>query len=101
MLYFSGLKSAERRQAVESGVDVMTLQVTALEPDNSRAMPIGFKPYRKTTLTYAVQLAEPFTVDTLEGEHTGKAGDWLAVGAHGEMYPIDAAVFAETYEAVE
>lgn len=61
----------------------------------------GFLPYRKTTLTYAKKIEEPFEVDTLEGLHTGKAGDYLAIGAHGEMYPIDAAVFEDTYEALD
>lgn len=56
------------------------------------------RPFRKTTLTYAVRLPYPFTVATLEGLNTGKAGDWLAVGAHGEMYPIDDAVFTATYQ---
>ena len=59
------------------------------------------KPYRKTSITYAVQIGEPFQVHTLEGLHDGKAGDWLAVGLHGEMYPIDADVFAATYEEID
>lgn len=74
-----GKKDPARREAVERG-----------------ALP--FKPYRKTALTYAVQMEVPFAVDTLEGVHTGKAGDYLAVGAHGECYPIDKAVFESTYE---
>lgn len=28
-----------------------------------------------------------------------KAGNWIAQGIHGEHYPIDAAVMADTYEA--
>lgn len=56
--------------------------------------------YRKTSLTYAVQMFTPFEVDTIEGLHTGKAGDYLAIGAQGEMYPIDLAVFEATYESM-
>lgn len=86
MAYFDGLKDRSRRIAVEEGQRV---------GDNT------FKPFRKTTVTYAARIMEPFDVDTPEGLHSGKEGDWLAVGAHGEMYPIDAAVFADTYEPVE
>lgn len=48
----------------------------------------------------AVQLDEPFLVSTLEGEATGKAGDWLVQGAAGEAWPIPAAQFARTYAPV-
>ena len=41
------------------------------------------------------------TVATMEGAMTGQHGDWIAKGAHGEFYPIAAAVFADTYEPVE
>jgi hypothetical protein len=63
-------------------------------------MDSDFREYRKTQTILATRISEPFEVETLEGLHTGKAGDWLAVGAHGECYPIDADVFADTYEEV-
>lgn len=47
-----------------------------------------------------VQQTEPFTVQTLEGELTGKAGDYLATGVRGEQYPIDKDIFEETYYEV-
>lgn len=40
-----------------------------------------------------IQLEEPFEVETMEGIMQGKAGDWLIVGIHGEMYPIDKTIF--------
>ena len=43
------------------------------------------------------RMAEAFEVETLEGVMRGKAGDWLMVGLHGEMYPIDAEIFEKTY----
>ncbi len=64
------------------------------------AMDSDFREYRKVQTIYATQITEPFEVDTIEGLHVGKAGDWLAIGAHGEAYPIDASVFADTYEEV-
>lgn len=90
----AGYKDAERIAAAKRGD--LDLKVNS----ENGAMATA-KPFRKTTLTYAVQMESDFTVDTLEGRHVGMAGDWLAVGAHGEMYPIDEAVFAETYEPAE
>ena len=88
-LHFDGKKNPERREYVE------TLPEKPIDPLADR-----FRAYLKMTLTYAAQVSVPFTVDTLEGLHSGNAGDYLAVGVHGEMYPIDAAVFEATYEEV-
>lgn len=60
-----------------------------------------FFPYRKTTLTWARRETEDFLVHTLEGTMAGKAGDYLAIGPYGEMYPIDADVFAASYEEAD
>lgn len=40
------------------------------------------------------------SVDTLEGEMTARAGDWIIRGVVGEVYPCKPAVFAATYEEV-
>jgi hypothetical protein len=88
-LSFDGRKNPEMRAFVETLPD---------KPIDPLVQP--FAAFRKTQLTYAAKVSVPFTVDTLEGRHTGKAGDYLAVGSQGEMYPIDAAIFEETYEAV-
>jgi hypothetical protein len=45
-----------------------------------------------------VQIQEPFVVETMEGLMQGKKGDWLIVGIHGEMYPIDNEIFKKTYD---
>lgn len=59
--------------------------------------------YRKTATIHAVRIDHPFTVHTLEGDHAGKAGDWLARAntPKGEMWVIDADVFSKTYAPVE
>ena len=54
--------------------------------------------FRKKTLTFAVRMQEPFSVETLEGTAEGKVGDWLVIGVTGEMYPCDAEVFDKSYE---
>jgi hypothetical protein len=48
-----------------------------------------------------IQLNEPFKVETMEGIHEGKAGDFLMIGIKGEMYPCDKEIFEETYEFVD
>jgi hypothetical protein len=92
---FDGKKNLQRRKDFESD------GIADLEVDGGEDLPLPMDEYRKTATTFAVRMEEPFEVDTLEGLHTGKAGDWLAVGAAGELYPIDAAVFAATYEKVD
>lgn len=59
-----------------------------------------FRPYRKTATTWAVELPEDVTVSTPEGEMEAEAGDYLAIDSEGGLYPIEAEVFAETYEPV-
>jgi len=48
-----------------------------------------------------IQINEPFEVETLEGIMKGKAGDWLMIGIHGEMYPIADEIFKKTYDLVK
>jgi hypothetical protein len=57
--------------------------------------------YKKTGTIFAIQIPEDFEVETLEGVMRGKAGSWLAVGADGEMWPIDNAIFSKTYERMK
>jgi hypothetical protein len=58
------------------------------------------KEYRKTATVWAVQMAQDFEVQTLEGTHRGRAGDWLAQGPAGERWPIKREIFEATYEPV-
>lgn len=94
MLRFDGKHNDQRRTAAEAGF------VQEPTPDGV-TMGLTVRPFRKTLLTYAVQIHEPFEVDTLEGMHSAKAGDWLAIGPVGEMYPIANSVFEKSYELVE
>jgi len=61
----------------------------------------GFKKYRKKTLIRAKQMHKDFMVKTLEGNMSAKAGDYLAIGIEGELYPIQKEIFVKTYELVE
>ena len=49
----------------------------------------------------AVTDAPTMVIETLEGNHTARLGDWIIKGVRGEFYPIKPDIFAETYEAVE
>lgn len=76
--------------------------VEAVDPDEQKRTD-GFSQYRKTSLTWAKQMDEPFTCDTLEGDNIKeKAGDYLCIGgAKGEQWPVDKEVFESTYEKVK
>jgi len=52
----------------------------------------------KTAPTMAKQMDELFIVDTLEGQASGAAGDWLAQGADGECWPIPDEAFRKRYQ---
>lgn len=91
MKRFAGGRDPERRALVEAG----TWRGPA-----ATEIPEAMREYRKTATTFAVRIAEPFEVDTLEGVMRGQAGDYLACGVAGELYPIDAAVMDASYEQV-
>lgn len=56
------------------------------------------KAIKKPIPIRCVQIDEPFEVETLEGTLSAKAGDWLMIGIHGEMYAIDQEIFQKTYD---
>lgn len=57
---------------------------------------------KKPIVIQAVQINEPFVVDTLENQqHKGKAGDYLMIGIKGERYICDKTIFEESYDWVE
>lgn len=96
MRRIDGKKNPARRQyAEESGGEIL------IEIGEGGDITFPGDEYRKTSTIYAVRVDVPFEVDTIEGVHTAKAGDFLALGQAGELYPIDAAVFAATYERVD
>ena len=97
---FRGHKNPELRTAIEEHVargKPTRLNYRRGMGGGLNAIPFQFRRFVKTTPTYAVQLPEAFEVETIEGVMTGKRDDYLAVGAAGELYPIDRAVFEATY----
>ncbi|GAJ07810.1 unnamed protein product [marine sediment metagenome] len=62
-------------------------------------MPSRARLYKKRPIPIAaIQIHEPFCVDTLEGRHTAKAGDYLLRGIAGELYCCDKEIFEKSYE---
>ncbi|MVT09344.1 hypothetical protein [Chitinophaga tropicalis] len=45
-----------------------------------------------------IQINEPFRVNSMEGVVEGKAGDYLMIGVHEEMYVCDREIFEKTYD---
>ncbi|KKL89662.1 hypothetical protein LCGC14_1912460, partial [marine sediment metagenome] len=60
-----------------------------------------FRTAQKTEPTDVQQMDEPFNVETKEGPAKGEAGDYLAKGVDGEMWPIDQEIFDKTHEFVD
>lgn len=56
--------------------------------------------FRKTATIRARRIPAAFTVETREGVLDMPEGGWLALDGDGFPYPIDAGVFAQTYEGV-
>lgn len=54
---------------------------------------------KKPVVIEAVQMHEPFEVETLEGTMRGAPGDWLITGVKDEQYPCKDDIFRATYEA--
>ena len=61
--------------------------------------PASWPSWRKTSITHAIRIEGPFTVQTSEGPLRCADG-YLAVDARGYPYPIAADEFALIYEAV-
>ena len=40
------------------------------------------------------------TINTLEGDHRAKVGDYIIKGVKGELYPCKPDIFEQTYEEV-
>ena len=45
--------------------------------------------------------SDTFSIETLEGAHLARKGDWIIKGVKGEFYPCRNDIFQETYEPVE
>lgn len=60
-----------------------------------------FKARKKPIIIKAIQVLEPFEVETTEGIMKGKSMDYLVKGVKGELYPIDRKIFEETYDTLE
>lgn len=69
----------------------MTIKITIMDPNAKYYV-------KKPIAIRAIQINEPFEVITMEGTLTGKIGDYLMEGIHGELYPCDRTIFEESYE---
>ena len=56
---------------------------------------------KKPIIVHALRMLKDFEVDTLEGTHRGKAGDYLLKGVEGELYPVKKEIFEKTYDIIQ
>ena len=68
-------------------------------PDEAALMAQGFRPYRKTTLTFARKMTTPFNVRLLNGDTVqGKAGDYVCVSDDdSERWIVEGGIFENAY----
>lgn len=60
---------------------------------------IGLQEYRrKPGNIHALQINEPFQVQTLEGLVTAKAGSYLVFGDKNDVWPVEEDIFNSRYE---
>ena len=88
---FNGWESTERREKIVEGGFYVVL------PDGKL---LQGKPYAPKGITYLMKMPVAFEVETMEGVVNGKAGDYLAVGLKGEMYPVRAAMVPIRFDEV-
>jgi hypothetical protein len=70
-------------------------------PLDDKASPVGeVGKYRKTALTLAAQLTEDCVIETPEGDHTAKAGDYLVQASDGHAWPVMKSYFESSNEKV-
>lgn len=92
MIRFDGRRDPNRRESAAYGAWAVV--------DSSGKRHYSAQ-YKKTGTIFAVRMPEDFEVETLEGTMRGRAGSWLAVGADGELWPIEDAIFAKTYTVIK
>lgn len=56
-----------------------------------------FPVVKRPVQVHAHRMHDAFRVKTLEGIMDGGPGDYLLRGVEGEYYPVDAAIFGQTY----
>ena len=71
--------------------------VDFIQADNWMPM---YEVRKRPIVVHATQLNFSFKVTTIEGEMSGKAGDYLVIGVEGEKYPVDKDIFEKTYDIV-
>ena len=52
-------------------------------------------------LNQGARLSDWGFIETLEGGHLVRPGDWIVTGVRGEFYPCKDGIFQEIYEKVE
>ena len=69
-------------------------QFLATKDSWDRIMAMGLRKWRPGYMG-----SETFTIETLEGNHIARKGDWIIRGVQGEFYPCKPDIFEKTYES--
>lgn len=59
-----------------------------------------FGEFKRWHISDVVEVESIF-IDTLEGRHEARKGDWIIKGVKGEFYPCKPDIFEQTYEKID
>lgn len=68
---------------------------------NTRALPPIWLVDAIVKRTVHAQPNGELIIETLEGNHLARVGDWIIQGVKGELYPCKPDIFTATYELAE
>lgn len=102
-LYNIGRLAAEKQMKPEHFPERFSLHHSNDQPirrfTQNKEWNLDFETVKKKAIPVeAVQINEPFEVETIEGVMRGKPGDYLMKGVRGELYVCDRSIYNETYE---
>ena len=102
-LYNIGRLAAEKQMKPEHFPERFSLHHSNDQPirrfTQNKEWNLDFETVKKKAIPVeAVQIDEPFEVETIEGVMRGKPGDYLMKGVRGELYVCDRSIYNETYE---
>ncbi len=94
--WIDGLEGEARTANALDGDMTLVVDGEEAEPEDLT----GWGVYEKIRPTPMVQMEEDFEVETMEGPMNADAGDFLAMGPEGELYPVDQEIQNQTYQEI-
>ncbi len=106
ILYAIGKKAGEKQIKASHFSKIFTINQQVPETlkrfTQNKKPKLEFESFTKNPIpVQAVEITEPFEVETMEGIMRGKPGDYLMRGIEGELYVCDKKIFHKTYTKIK